>query len=366
MLTVELSCPLFDSFRVRQVAGMFDVPLGRRLSQRIEAETPEEGWKWRVGMIVGPSGSGKSSVAARLFGQCICQRRPWPHDRAVVDCLGQRPTRQIVRLLTAVGFGSPRQWIKPYRLLSNGEQHRCELARALAEAAPIRDSGFDLGHLPLVVFDEFTSVVDRTAARAVAAAVGKALRCGWLGCRFVAVTCHYDVIDWLAPEWVLDMATGHCQRRGLRRPPIRIELARCRRKLWAAFARYHYLSAGLPPGVRCYAGLWDGQPVCFCAVLPLVGRSGRWRISRLVTLPDYQGLGIGTAVMEAVARMYTVAGWRMNLTTSHPAMLAHCRRAACWRVVRVKKAGSSRAGARIRGYRGSMGRPVASFEYRRQ
>ena len=58
--------------------------------------------------------------------------RDWPPDRAVIDGFGQRPIKDITHLLTAVGFSSPPSWIKPYRVLSNGEQFRCDLARALA------------------------------------------------------------------------------------------------------------------------------------------------------------------------------------------------------------------------------------------
>ena len=60
----------------------------------------------------------------------------------------------------------------------------------------------------MVAFDEFTSVVDRTVAKVCSAAIAKGIRQGHIPCRFVAVTCHYDVAEWLEPDWVLDMATG--------------------------------------------------------------------------------------------------------------------------------------------------------------
>jgi transcriptional regulator with GAF, ATPase, and Fis domain len=74
---------------------------------------------------------------------------------------------------------------------------------------PLKHSAFRLPNsaLPLVAFDEFTSVVDRNVARIGSAAVAKAIRSGQIRCRFVAVTCHYDIIDWLAPDWIIDMAT---------------------------------------------------------------------------------------------------------------------------------------------------------------
>ncbi len=87
---------------------------------------------WQIGLIVGPSGSGKSTIARRMFGARLYRPRQWPDDRAVIDGFGARPIKEITRLLTAVGFSSPPSWIKPYRVLSGGEQFRCDLARALS------------------------------------------------------------------------------------------------------------------------------------------------------------------------------------------------------------------------------------------
>jgi GNAT superfamily N-acetyltransferase len=386
-IDIEVACPVFDSFRVQQVGGMFDVPLAQRASQRFRVEVPGDVNSglptpaWSIGLIVGPSGSGKSTIARAMFGQQIYRPREWPNDRAVIDGLGQRPIKEITRLFTAVGFSSPPSWIKPYQVLSTGEQFRCDLARALAggndersskseirnpkdeTAGAIRASSFGLGASPPVVFDEFTSVVDRNVARVVSAAVAKGIRSGQIGCRFVAVTCHYDVTEWLAPDWVIDMATATFSRRCLRRPPIELEVFRCRRSAWRLFARHHYLSGRLAPYVRCFLALWEGEPVAFCATLSLIGRKNRWRLSRIVTLPDYQGVGIGTAVAEAVAELHLREGHRMNVTASHPALLAHCRRSPRWRLVGVRKTGSRSAGKFIHNYRGSAGRAVVSFEY---
>ena len=175
-------------------------------------------------------------MAKKLFGEHLYQRNEWPADRAVIDGLGDLPIKQITGMFTAVGFSSPPSWIKPYHVLSNGEQFRCDLARALSQAGN-RDGTTTQGVVPgqagsgtrsqvnhnntagqagsgthidnsLVVFDEFTSVVDRNVARVVSAAIAKGIRAGRIGCRFVAVTCHYDVTEWLEPDWVIDMATA--------------------------------------------------------------------------------------------------------------------------------------------------------------
>ncbi|MBN2218027.1 MAG: GNAT family N-acetyltransferase [Pirellulales bacterium] len=363
-IEVEVSCPVFDSFRVKQLAGLFDVPLARRAVERFCVEMPELDDPWCVGLIVGPSGSGKSTIARRLFGDAVYRRDPWPEDRAVVDCLGALPIKQITGLLTAVGFSSPPSWIKPYQVLSGGERFRCDLARALAGAALVGKQGNESADKrPLVVFDEFTSVVDRTVARIGSAAISKAIRSGRIPCRLVAVTCHYDVAEWLEADWVLDMATATFARRRLRRPPIRLEVVRCRHEAWRLFARHHYLSGSLSKGARCFLALWEGAPVAFCATLSLIGRRNRWRISRIVTLPDFQGIGIGMRLAETVADIHRSEGHRVNVTASHPALIAHCRRSPRWRAVAVRKTGSRRTERFIHNYHGSAGRAVVSFEY---
>jgi len=366
-VAVEVACPVFDSFRVQQVGGMFDVPIVQRTTQRFEVEVPEAvlgaDGDWRVGLIVGQEGSGKSTIARTMFDHRVYQPRGWPSDRAVIDGFGERPIKEITRLLTAVGFSSPPSWIKPYRVLSNGEQFRCDLARALASGSSELEEEETEGVGALVVFDEFTSVVDRNVARVVSAAVAKGIRSGGIHRRFVAVTCHYDVTEWLEPDWVIDMSTSTFSRRCLRRPPIELEIFRCRRRAWRMFARHHYLSGELAQFARCFLALWKGVPVAFCAIVSLIGRKNRWRIGRIVTLPDYQGIGIGTAVVEAVADLHVREGGRVNITASHPAVIAHCRRSPKWKGVGVKKSGSRNARKFFRNYRGSMGRAVVSFEY---
>ncbi len=374
---------------------MFDVPLEAKARERFRIGVPEElleieegtqkdstkqcetaSGLWRIGLIVGPSGSGKSTLAKKLFGKHLYQRKEWPADRAVIDGLGDLGIKQITGMFTTVGFSSPPSWIKPYHVLSGGEQFRCDLARALSQAGNCT-AGHNTGwqaasgtpavehhsNGKLVVFDEFTSVVDRNVARVISAAIAKGIHKGLIGCRFVAVTCHYDVTEWLQPDWVIDMASSSFQWRRLRRPPIELEIVRCRRSAWRLFARHHYLSGALSCFARCYMALWEGVPTAFCATLGLIGCKNRRRVSRIVTLPDYQGIGIGMALAEAVAELNRQQGFRLNITASHPAVIAHCRNSHRWRAVGVKKTGSRNAERFVKNYRGSAGRAVVSFEY---
>jgi len=64
---------------------------------------------------------------------------------------------------------------------------------------------------PMIVFDEFTSVVDREIAKVSAFAISKAVRRSKK--KFIAVTCHYDVVDWLDPDWVFNTDTMEFNRK---------------------------------------------------------------------------------------------------------------------------------------------------------
>ena len=353
LVSAIVECPVIESFRVAQVAGMFDLTLADKCRETFAVEVPGLDEAWQIGVIVGPSGSGKTTIARQAFGEQLHSAGEWPRDRALVDCFGALPIKQLTRALTAVGFGSPPSWVKPYHVLSNGEKFRCDVARALLSGRAV------------VAFDEFTSVVDRTVAMVGAAAVAKALRAGRFERRFVAVTCHYDVVRWLEPDWVVDMATCSLARGRLRRPAVRLEIVRCERAAWRLFARHHYLSAELNRAAECYLGTVDGAPAAFCAFLAAIGRAGVRRVTRIVVLPDFQGIGVGGRFLDTVCELVREQGRRVTMTTSHPSMIAHLAHSADWRIGRVSPAGRKRSRMTGRAnYRTSFGRPVVSAEFR--
>lgn len=331
---VSLSCPVVPTFRVKQVAGLFDVPLKKRASVEYAVEVPNREEDWKIGAIVGPSGSGKSSVAREAFADALYSAADWPAGDAIVEAIGGAtdPLGQLVgekltihditHMLTAVGFSSPPDWIKPYHVLSNGQKFRCDLARAL------------LAPGDLVAFDEFTSVVDRQVAQVASLALRKSIDAGKIRKRFVAVTCHHDVLDWLNPDWVLDMSTQQLARGCLRRrPPIDLEIVRCSSKAWRLFAPHHYLDT-LNPVAQCFLGVWREQPVCFAGTLPRFGRGQR--ISRIVVLPDFQGVGIGSRFLNAIASLHP-KGTPVTITASHPSIIWFCRHSPHWRTIQERQ-----------------------------
>jgi GNAT superfamily N-acetyltransferase/GTPase SAR1 family protein len=352
----QFDCNSGDSVRVAEVAGMFGLVPAERCRAVVGEKLPSLEENWRIGLVVGPSASGKTSLVREVYTEYLAPSDPWPDDRAVIDSAGNLPTEKLVDLFTSVGFGSPPAWVRPYNTLSGGEQFRCDVVREIARA--------EVNQLPLVVIDEFTSTLDRLAAWTASAALAKGIRNGRIAPRLVAVTCHNDVTEWLAPDWVCELPSGESRWRRLRRPTIDIEVRRTDRTAWPRFAPHHYLSGSLSPLAECYLATWQEEPVAFAATLPVIGRKHHRRFTRIVTLPAYQGIGIGSRLVECVAELHHQRGHRVTLTTSHPAMIAHCEGSPRWKCTRVRKTPrtSSQFG-RFASYRDSGSRVAVSFAY---
>ena len=52
----------------------------------------------------------------------------------------------------------------------------------------------------IICFDEFTSVVNREVAKIASYAISKCVK--KQNKKFIAISCHYDIIDWLEPDWI--------------------------------------------------------------------------------------------------------------------------------------------------------------------
>ena len=183
------TCDVENTFRVSKIEADFDIkPQHAAEHFTGEINIPDQ---WHIGVIVGGSGTGKSTIAKEIFKDQYIKGFEYK-AKSVVDDMPPASIEDITMMFYAVGFGSVPSWLKPYSVLSEGEKMRVNIARAMLE----RD---------YVVFDEFTSVVDRNVAQTACIAINKAVK--RLDKKFVAVTCHYDVLDWLQPDWVFDTNT---------------------------------------------------------------------------------------------------------------------------------------------------------------
>lgn len=142
---------------------------------------------FKLGVIIGSSGSGKSTML-KHFG--VEEEPIWYENKSIISHF-ETPEDGINKL-SSVGFNSVPSWYKSYSVLSNGEKFRANLARKIKSNA---------------VIDEYTSVVDRTVAKSASIALSRYIKNNDIN-GVILSTCHFDIIEWLEPDWVLNLDTG--------------------------------------------------------------------------------------------------------------------------------------------------------------
>jgi len=273
-------------------------------------EAPKRDGSWSIGLIVGPSGTGKSQLLQKNYG--ITSEPPWERNKAIAS---QVPYQK----LSAVGLNSVPTWGRPYHVLSNGEQFRARMAAMLESNTS---------------FDEFTSVVDRNIAKSCSQALQRQIRNDKL-IGVVFATCHYDITEWLQPDWVFDtLASSLTVGRSLwRRPDVHLSIERCGSEWWKVFKDHHYLSEDINKSSRCYIAKWNNNPVGFVSILPMPSGTlkNAWREHRVVILPDYQGIGLGVRLSDAIGQVYVDDGKRYYSKTAHPRMGEYRNKSKLWK-----------------------------------
>ena len=88
------------------------------------------------------------------------------------------------------------------------------------------------------------------------------------------------------------------------------------------FRSYHYLNVSLGAGVRCYTAVYQNRPVAFIAIIHTKMKTNYFLVSRLVVLPDYQGIGVGKCLLTFIADLYTSQTHvQFYLVTSNPQLI---------------------------------------------
>lgn len=365
-IEIRNNCSDFNSYRAARVKSLFNAESGCNFN--LDAEIPIEKQDWKIGLIVGPSGSGKSSLGKKIGA---IWEPEWPTDAPIVDVIAPNGDfNEVTGALAAVGLGDVPAWLRPYQVLSTGEKFRASLARLVAEAPPI------------AVVDEFTSVVDRQIARIGSAAFQKAWR--RTAGRAVLLSCHYDIAEWLEPDWVFDTATGKLTWGGLRRPRFDLEIIQTDGSYWPLFEPHHYLKIPRMVAPEYFVGVVDGAPVAHLAVAPALELGGM-RACRMVVMPEWQGAGVGMRFLNAVCQHYIDGKGKYGARgskavyfhTSHPGLCGALRRDPRWVQVSAamygvnkRKSGASirksmglRSGAPGAGGFGGHFRAVQGFKY---
>jgi len=322
------------------------------VKKEFDVDIPIEGQKWNVGLIVGASGTGKTTIAKSVFKDfTFFDGFEWSGNSIIDDFGDHHSAKDITEVLSKVGFASPPDWLKPFSVLSNGQKMRAELARLILDC----DKPF--------IYDEFTSVVDRQVACVGSAAIQKFVR--KQNKQFVAVSCHYDIEEWLEPDWVYDCNKMEFSRRLLRRPKIECSIRKATQQEWREFMDFHYLSHNHNNAAHKYVCEIAGESVAWCSVLhfPHPYVKNMKRIHRIVVKPDYQGIGIGSKFMSEIASKYKSQKLRISLVTSSPAFIHGLQANKNWVMTRKPSRLSNAAKTGALAGSTSVARLTATFEY---
>ena len=278
------------------------------------------GSECNIGVICGASGSGKSTILHSL-GEIT--EVEFDNNKPLISNFEPMTPQEASSILCAMGLASVPTWIRPYSSLSNGERYRAEVAKRIS---------FNRGGVILV--DEYTSVVDRNVAKSMSNALQKYIRKEKK--QIILATCHYDILEWLRPDWIYDLNKGGALEKGdclRQRPQISLSVYRSTYDTWNIFKKHHYMTEEMNKSASCFVFSWEKQLVAFVGVLPQP--SGYFdkavRGTRTVVLPDFQGLGIGSRITDFIASIYKQAGYRYFTKTVNPKLGEYRNHSKKWK-----------------------------------
>lgn len=314
----------FNSYRAARVKSLFNAENGCNFDLEIEADLD---FDWSIGVVVGASGSGKTSIGKIIFdgeNKIHDYTAGWDNTKPIIDCIAPGGDfNEVTGALANVGLGSVPSWLRPFGVLSNGEQFRAGLARVICEKPKE------------IVIDEFTSVIDRQIAKIGSNAFQKAWRRSNPGGKVVLLTPHFDIIEWIQPDWVINTNEKTFSKECARRPEIELTIWKTNGSYWRYFKPHYYLDLPMPVAAEYFVGTVDGELACHIAVAPRF-EIGGYRGTRLVTMPEWQGAGVGTKFLNFIGEYHKQGHGRnghkypMYFHTSHPQLCQALRRSSKW------------------------------------
>jgi ABC-type lipoprotein export system ATPase subunit/GNAT superfamily N-acetyltransferase len=312
MSVIQLKTKIINDKYTQYVYDAFDIQNKEETSVNINMNLGEaKNFKWNIGIILGGSGSGKTSILKKMGD---VKKVNFDIEKPLISNFDWLEPKEAALVLTSMGLSSVPTWLRPFHSLSNGEQYRATLAYLVSSA----------NENEVILVDEYTSVVDRDVAKAMSFALQKYIR--RTNKRIILASCHYDILEWLMPDWTCSPQKGgaleRCDylRQGV--PNISLQIYRVEYDTWNFFKQHHYLTEECSKSCKFFLFTWNSKPIGINAVIPQP--SGHFnngvRESRIVILPEYQGLGFGYKISEFTASIYKDNGYRYFTKTVHPAL----------------------------------------------
>jgi len=357
---VLLKSPVSKTFRCQKAANSLDIDVEKKSIHHLKI-TADLTTDFNVGLIIGSSGSGKTTLAKKIFGEDVFVS-DLDETKPIIEQFPESMNyEECAILLNGVGLTSVPCWIRPVYTLSNGQKSRAEIALLLSKEKE------------MIAADEWTSVVDRTVAKVMSHCVQKMAR--RQNKKVVLNSCHYDVIEWLNPCWIIDCnKEKFIDRRSLwrdfkREEKLEFEIRECDRSTWKMFSKYHYLSEKLPGGhIETYGLFHKDEQIgfqCFANYVPWrKGTMKQMHSNRTVVHPDYAGLGLGIHIINDTSKLMKSRGFDVRAKfSSTPVYKAFCKFPNVWELKEVKRVLKTTIGGNMK-RNGGFREKVKTYSYK--
>ena len=155
---------LYESYDIQdREKTVTEVPI----PSKEDIDTIADDEEFNILLVCGRSGSGKSTILRNILNNGL-PTIGYDEDKCVISQFPTLSEEEACDLLCGVGLSSVPTWLRRPSQLSNGERARLDICKSIYDAK-VNGNEF-------VAIDEFTSVVNRDAAKSMSFALQRYAR----------------------------------------------------------------------------------------------------------------------------------------------------------------------------------------------